>query len=278
VALDARVKLFNRREAGEALLFVGEAGSVSGEVWLENRDAREIELRPASLHAPQLRLIEGARAGGTARVSLPKYLRGHERQLVSIAFDVDPSNPPGTYDASLVIEDAEGTATFPAQIVVTQDYSLSIEPDELVVTAPPGGSFAGEVVVVNEGNVPIDVWPLGEFSLDDPWREPRCCCCCRDDKVGAGEAEHESPESDAEPEFGVVVIDNERTTVQPGTSATVKFVGHVPDDVPANMHLRARPRIGTKRFSLDVITPPGGVSEPRSEPSRRRSTQKRKRS
>ena len=197
MALDARVKLFNRRDAGEALRFVGEAGSVSGEVWLENREAREIELRPASLHAPQLRLIEGARAGGTARVSLPKYLRGHERQLVSIAFDVDPSNPPGTYDASLVIEDAEGTATFPAQIVVTQDYSLSIEPDELVVTAPPGGSFAGEVVVVNEGNVPIDVWPLGEFSLDDPWREPRCCCCCRDDKVGAGEAEHESPEPSA---------------------------------------------------------------------------------
>jgi len=275
VALDARVKLFNRRDAGEALRFVGDAGSVSGEVWLENREARDIELRPGSLHAPQLRPIEGTRAGSIARVSLPKYLRGHERQLVSIAFDVDPSNPPGTYDASLVIEDTEGTATFPAQIVVAQDYSLTIEPHELVVTAPPGGSFAGEVVVVNEGNVPIDVWPLGEFPLEDPWREPRCCCCCRDDKVGAGEAEHES---DDEPEFGVVVIDNEHTIVQPGTSATVTFVGHVPDDVPANMHLRARPRVGIERFTLDVITPPGGTGEPRSEPSRRRSTQKRKRS
>lgn len=273
MTIDARVKLFSRHEAGEALVFVGEAGSVSGQIWLENRESREIELRLASLHSPHVRAAELTRTGGLARVPVPKLLRGHQRQLVSFAFDLDPSTPPGTYDASLVVEGTEGTTTFPAQIVVTQDYSLTIDPDEFVVTAVPGGTFTGEVIVENDGNVPIEVWPLGEFPLDDPSREPRCCCC-GGDEVDTDEGK---PDSDDEPELGVVVIDNERTTVEPGESATIKFVGRLSDDVPANMLLRAKPRIGIERFTLDVITPPGGAGAPRSE-SRRRSPQKRKRS
>jgi hypothetical protein len=272
VAIDARAKLFSRREAGDALVFVGEAGSVSGQIWLENRESSEIELRVASLHSPHVRPAELTRTGGIARIPVPKLLRGHQRELVSFAFDLDPSTPPGKYEASLVVEGAEGTTTFPAEIIVTQDYSLTIDPDEFVVTAVPGGEFTGEVVVENDGNVPIEVFPLGEFRLEDPSREPQCCCCCGDEI----DTDEEDDESDDEPEFGVVVIDNERTTVEPATSATIRFVGRLSDDAPANMLLRAKPRIGIERFTLDVITPPGGAAPP--SESGRRSPQKRKRS
>jgi hypothetical protein len=274
VAIDARAKLFSRREADEALLFVGEPGSISGKVWLENPDEEQLELRRASLYSPYVRSTEPARGNRITQIPVPKYLPARQRQLVSIVFDLDPSTPPGTYDASVVLESADGTTTFPARIIVTPQYSLSIEPDRLVVTAAPGGAFAGEVVVVNDGNVPIDVLPLGEFPLEDPWREPRCCCC-RDERASTDESESES---DDEPEFGVVVLDNERATVEPGAFAFVKFVGRVPGELPPNMHLRAKPRIGIERFSLDVITPPGSAGEPRSESVRKRSPQTRKRS
>jgi hypothetical protein len=194
--------------------------------------------------------------------------------VVSVSFDLDPSTPPGTYDASILLEAVSGTATFPARIIVTQNYALTIEPDQLVASVAPGGTFDGEVVVVNEGNVPIEVVPLGDYPLEDPARSMRCCCCCHDER-------HDDDDVD-EPEFGAVTIDNRRLTVEPGRSALVRFVGRVPNTVPPNMLLRARPRIGIERFTLDVITLPvalsGGDSVAQSETIRRRSPQKQKRS
>lgn len=282
MAIDAAVKLFSRHEADEDLVFVGAPGSISGEVWLENREAEQLELRTASVQSPHVRPTALTRTGRIAHIPVPKYLRAHQRELLSVAFDLDRSTPPGRYDASVVLEGPDGTAAFPARIIVTQHYSLRIKPDELVVTAVPGGTFNGEVVVFNDGNVPIEIAPLGEFPLEDPWRAPRCCCCGReDDDTSADETEHGSEAergSDEAPEFGVVTLDNERATVAPAAFAVVSFVGRLSDRVPANIHLRARPRIGIERFSLDVITPPGGATEPRSESSRKRSPQKRKRS
>jgi hypothetical protein len=275
--MDAHVKLFSRGDADEGVVFIGDPGSLSGDVWLENREGHQLEFRRASLVSRDVRPAELTATDRITQIFIPKYIRPHQRQLVSVSFDLDPSTPPGTYPATIVLEGADGTATFPAQIIVTQNYALTIEPDQLVASVEPGGTFDGEVVVVNEGNVPIDVVPLGEYPLEDPARTARCCCCCHD---GDDEREADDDEGLDEPDFGAVAIDNRQLTVEPGRSALVRFVAHVPDTVPANMHLRARPRIGIERFSLDVITRPAGLSGGDSvtpnETVRRRSPQKKK--
>jgi hypothetical protein len=281
VAAYTSVKLFSGNQPDEGVIFIGDPGSLSADVWLENSAPSDLQIRRASVFSGAVRAAEPADRDRLARIQVPKRIRPHQRHHLAVSFDVDRFTPPGAYAASIVLEGEDGTTTFPAQIIVTQDYALSIEPDQIVVTVPPGGRFEGEVVVSNEGNVPIDIGPLGEYPLEDPWREPLCCCCCHDDHED--DDEHIA-EAGGEPlvegrKIGTIVIDNERKTVEPGSIAVVRFVARVSADLPTNMHLRARPRIGIERFSLDVITPSGAGGDLRPASSRRRpDTQKKKRS
>ena len=272
------VKLFSRNQPDEGVIFAGDPGALSADVWLENRAASELHIRRASVLSKVVRAAEPGDSGRLARIQVPKRIQPHECHHLAVSFDVDPFTPPGTYDASIVLEGVDGNTIFPAQIVVTQNYSLSIEPDQIVLTVPPGGTGEGEVVVSNDGNVPIEVGPMGEYTLEDRWREPVCCCSCHEEE-GDRIAEADGESSVDDRRIGAVVIDNDPMTVEPGATVVVRFVARVPPDLPMNMHLRARPRIGIERFSLDVITPPDAGSEARHAPSRRRPhTQKKKRS
>jgi hypothetical protein len=275
VAAYTGVKIFSRGDPA-GVIFVGDPGSLTGDVWLENSEPRDLQLRRASVVSTAVQAADPTDADRIAHIAVPRSLRAHQRQLLSVSFDVDRTTPPGTYDVSIVLEGAEGTTTFPGQIIVTQEYALTIEPDQLVVSVPPSGTFEGQVVVINDGNVPIDIVALGEFPLEDPWRAPRCCCCCHDED--GKHVAHDEGEAGDDREFGTIVIDNDKATIEPGASTMVRFVARLPQGLPANTHLRARPRIGIERFNLDVITAPAGnrVEEPRSESAARRSQQQKK--
>jgi hypothetical protein len=70
----------------------------------------------------------------------------------------------------------------------------------------------------------------------------------------------EDSESENEDEgFGSLVIKSEDMLVHPGTWALARFVVKLPETLPANGHFRARPRIGTERFNVDILTPFDGA-------------------
>jgi hypothetical protein len=249
---------------------------LSAEVWLENDEPRSFQLRGASVLSTELRVAgDGTHAERVARIPVPRQVTAHQRRLLSVAFHLDRSTRPGTYQAAIVLEGDEDTQAFPARIIVTPHYELTIAPDELVFSAVPGATFGGEVIVSNHGNVPIEVFPLGEFPLEEPSRDVRCCCC---DGVNASAGE-EATDEDEDEGFGVIAIDNERLIVAPGAWAVVKFVARLPDGLPANLHLLAKPRIGTERFTLNIITAPDaqgagvrhGAGRRRSRPRKKRS-------
>jgi len=264
--MDSNLKLFCPGDPhAKAVLFAGAPGSVEADVWLENGESTDLVLREAALISPS---IPVAGRHNHVRIAVPKVLPAHQRKLLSVSFDLDPSTPPGTYDAEIRIEGAVGTKRFAAQITVVQNYALSIEPEQFVFTCAPGDTVAGELVVRNEGNVPIRVTPIGEYPLRNPlWFE--CVGGEYDrptiDRERRGEAPETRDSAPYDEDFESLLIDNKDISVDPGNWALVKFTAKLPDSLPANEHLRARPRIGTERFNVDIITPfipSTGVTKP----------------
>jgi hypothetical protein len=258
-ANESAVRVFARGStAGEPIVFVGEPSLLEADLWLHNEGDGDLLLDKATVISPALQ--KDAPRSEVARISVPRVLRARQRTLLSTSFDIDPSIPPGTYEAEIRLHRESGHESFLAWITVTQNYQLSLDPDQFVFAATPGSSVSAELVVWNEGNVPVEVTPMGECELKDPDRVEPCPCCC------AREERREKEED----EFGRVRITNDNLVVEPGAWASVKFTVHLPESLPANAQLRARPRVGNERFNIDILTPaqPGHGKKHRSGKSK----------
>ncbi|HEY4133415.1 MAG TPA: hypothetical protein VGM50_22540 [Gemmatimonadaceae bacterium] len=87
---------------------------------------------------------------------------GQHRQ-VPVAFELDPRTPPGTYHAELTVNDQ----TRDVVMHVTEDVTLQLSPDEIVLDSVPGSKVTKTVVFSNFGNVPIQIRPIGVVVLDE---------------------------------------------------------------------------------------------------------------
>jgi hypothetical protein len=237
------VKLFARgSSAGEPIVFAGEPTSLQADLWLHNEGKEDLLLQHARLISPALQ--RHTERPDVARISVPRVLAARQRKLLSATFNIDPSIPPGSYEAEIRLEGSDGGQSFPARVIVTQNYQLSLDPEEFVFTANGATSISSELLVRNEGNVPVEVTPMGECELKDPERPEPCPCCS---------AAEESKQKE-EDKFGFLRITNAADVIQPGTWTAIKFTLHLPDSLPANAHLRARPRVGNERFNIDILT------------------------
>lgn len=251
------VKLFARgSSAGKPIVFTGEPTRLKADVWLHNEGKEDLLLEHATLISPALQ--RHAERQEVARISVPRVIHARERRLLSVSFDIDSSIPPGSYDAEIRLEAAGGSKNFLAQVVVTQNYQLSVDPGQFVFAAGAARSISGELVVRNKGNIAVEVTPMGECQLKDPERPEPCCSAV------------EEPKQKEEDEFSSLQITNDTVVVQPGTWMPVRFTVVLPDSLPANAHLRARPRVGNKRFNIDILTSarPSHVTKHRSTKSK----------
>jgi hypothetical protein len=261
MAMDSKLRLFSPGDPhAKTVLFAGVPGLVEADLCLENGESTDLVLREASLISRSIPVATTGHHDEVIRITVPKILPAHQRKLLSVSLDLDPSTPPGTYDAEIRIEGAMETKRFAVQITVVQNYALSIEPEQFVFTSDSGSTVSGELVVRNEGNVPIRVTPIGEYPLRNlSWfecisREHDWRTIGRDRERYAESTETHDPQQQDE-DFESLLIDNKDISVDPGSWAVVKFTAKLPDSLPANEHLRARPRIGTERFNVDIITP-----------------------
>jgi hypothetical protein len=87
---------------------------------------------------------------------------GQSRQ-VPVALELDPRTPPGTYHAELTVDDQKRDVV----MHVTEDVSLQIMPDELVLDNVPGAKTTKTVVFSNLGNVPVLIRTIGTVVLDE---------------------------------------------------------------------------------------------------------------
>jgi hypothetical protein len=239
-------KLFARGSgAGDPIVLAGEPASLQADIWLHNDGKEDLLLRRAKVISPELQRY--TKQPEVARISVPRVLGAQQRKLLSVNIDIDPSIPPGSYDAEIRLEGSDSSQGFPARLIVTQNYQLSLDPEEFVFATGAATSISSELLVRNEGNVPVEVTPMGECQLKDPERRESC--------LSRSAAEELKEKKEEEDWFGVLRITNTEVVVQPGTWAAVKFTLHLPDSLPANAHLRARPRVGNERFNIDLLTP-----------------------
>jgi hypothetical protein len=157
---------------GQPLVLVGPPRGVRGQFRVQNATARKVVVRQPVITPASRARAKAAPAGaaadlpalpGTALALRRIIVRAGQSRPVPLALTLDPTTPPGTYQAELDIDGEQRRVV----VHVTEDVSLSITPDELVIATRPSGKVQKRVVFTNDGNVPVTVKSIGVVVLDE---------------------------------------------------------------------------------------------------------------
>jgi hypothetical protein len=149
-------------DAGQPLVLVGPPRGVRGQFRIQNSTERKIIVRRPCVRAAA-RTKAAAALPETALALRRIIVRPGQSRPVSVALALDPGTPPGTYHAELDVDGEQRTVV----MHVTEDVTLSIAPQQIVIANRPGEKIKKRVVFTNEGNVPLTVKNLGPVVLDD---------------------------------------------------------------------------------------------------------------
>lgn len=159
-------------DAERPLVLVGPPRGIRGQFQVQNPSDRKVVVRqPLLRSAAAPRAKAGKSAKAAAAAALPQenlalrriVVRPGQARDVPLALSLDPRTPPGTYHAELDIDGEQRSVV----VHVTEDVSLTISPDQVVLPNKPGEKIKKRVVITNEGNVEIAVNALGAVVLDE---------------------------------------------------------------------------------------------------------------
>lgn len=155
-------------DAGQPLVLVGPPRDVRGEFRVRNTTARKVIVRePRLTPAVTRRAKTAAAALPEAALALRRIVvRPGQARPVPVSLSLDPRTPPGTYHAELDVGGEQRAVV----LHVTEDVALSIAPAELVLPNRGTGKaqkIQKQVVITNEGNVPVTVKAVGTVVLDE---------------------------------------------------------------------------------------------------------------
>jgi hypothetical protein len=263
------------------IILVGQRQQFRAQLWLENDSDKELHLRKALLASRLVRVVDGE--DRMTNIPVPAVLAARHRTTLTVAFAVDSWTLPGEYEAVIRLESASGTQEFPVRVHVPQSYAISIEPDQFVLAAAAGNTIADQVLVVhNQGNTPVLVTSIGEYPLrKPPWAGflvgPVFRYALGEHNPSRQAEVAKEVATEREHDCGSILVENEETTVAPGTWASVRFAVKLSEAVPCGALLRATPRVGTERFSIDIVTPPKHEHRAAKDDPGNRQKQQRKR-
>jgi hypothetical protein len=203
------------------------------------RRASVVAVRASGLpraHAPGLSLLGAVSPG----------MRGR----VPVQFSVDPATPPGRYSAVFDLAGSERAA----EIEVLPDPRLEIRPGHVSVSGAPGAVVPATAVLVNRGNVALELGLLGMLVLQE---EEQLCLSLQqalarvkaaadDGGVGDGKASPHALFLDSlawslaarKTDFGKVRLARP-LTLAPGDAELVELELHLPRDMVAGRQYRA---------------------------------------
>lgn len=242
-------------ETPDPILICGIPGRLQGVLNLHNDSGSKMTLKSMPLQAPKLR---GLARQPINEVALSARLYPNQQGSVAFQFPIDPTTPPGTYEASLKI----GGRTQAVQIRVNEHIELRVLPDTLTLYTDGERRFEREFVVSNVGNVAV---PVGDKCVA-PLRSPQ----------GLGQqlqwglkdvckkAEDESPDSAqllkqvlcalAAQQAGLVTMRRENVTLEPGETRVIKGVIELPADMQLFQHYVTDVEMFSARVRLHVYT------------------------
>lgn len=242
------------------LVLIGPPRGVRGEFRVQNpTDSKIVVRQPLLKRAAVAPRARGAAAKAAAlpaeALALRRIIvRPGQSRPVPIALTLDPTTPPGTYEAQLEVEGEQRTVV----MHVTEDATFSITPHELVLPSRPGEKVQKQVVFTNDGNVPLSVRTIGTVVLDE---ELAHCRALRGalDEVG----DTMKNLDDFLVALGkrykaiyatlVLKVQNEKTTVAPGETKAVDLTITLPEKLEPRSRYTGYAAVSTGTLTFTIV-------------------------
>jgi hypothetical protein len=244
-----------RSPEDEPLVLAGPPRALTGRVDLHNPGDVNLVLRNAGLRDPG-----GVLIGQPLRHALPLLvLRPHQERNVSLKVAVDPATPPGEYSVELEL----AGRTRPVVLHVAEVFDLSIRPASLVVANAPGQAQRKQLIVTNEGNVPITVGEIGEVDLKDDMVWDRAVRIAIEPWAGKADVEIEEfvvavlrVAREEAYQVGSLVVRNlnGRVDVSPGETKVIDLEITLREELPLNSRYRGRAPLLTQDLEIVVVS------------------------
>lgn len=146
---------------GEPIVFYGPPGRLRGTVRVRNGSDEKVKLATLPLRRSTL----PATAQQASAISLAARLYPNLDARLPATIALDPTTPPGTYEASVDL----GAGEQPVLMHVVEHVDLRIEPQRVFIHTDGELTFRREMVAENAGNVPLElgsqcIVPLGDLA------------------------------------------------------------------------------------------------------------------
>ena len=247
-------------DAEQPLVLTGPPGAVSGEFHVRNSGSEKmrvagVRLRPSA---------GGGKIGMRSRlasmlqddgVELRRIVvRPGQSRPVPVALSLDPRTPPGTYHLELQVQDQMRDVL----MHITENVSLRISPDNVVLPSLPGGKVTKHVVFTNDGNVPIEVRTIGTVVLDD---ELASCRALRGALSDVGDTMTTLDEFAAALgkrfkvlyDTMVLKVQNSAITLEPGQTESVKLTITLPENLDKRARYSGYAAISTSSLAFTIV-------------------------
>lgn len=245
-------------DAGQPLVLVGPPGRLQGQFQVLNGGDRKAVIRQPLVKG--LSLASGTRrkrAAAPAADALPLrriVVRAGQSRAVPLSLELPSTTPPGTYEAAL---DVDGDQR-PVLLHVTEHVSFTMHPDHLVVPNRPGEKIKKQIVVTNDGNVPLTFRTIGTVVLDD---ELAHCRSLRGALADVGETMEKLDDFLAalgrryKQAYDTLAlrVQNERVTLDPGETRAVDLTITLPDKIDARARYTGYAAVSTAALSFTVV-------------------------
>ena len=240
------------------VILVGESKSLRGELRLRNPGKERVQLGEASL---RLQTGSAKKPAPFAQVKLPGEILPGQDQRVKITLELDPQMPPGDYKGEIEV----AGHTREVVVFVAEVYRLVLSPQVLVIDQPAGSKVRKQVMLINEGNMPITIGPIGHVPLGEELMLKRSVSTT---VGGTGEkglralsklfADLVSEEAKVVlGEAGTLVVTNEELVLQPGESGLLNVEVQLPEELAVNTRYIGRVPLYTSVLELVVVPLPG---------------------
>ena len=248
-------------DAEAPLVLAGPPRAVRGEFRVQNATAEKLSLRDAVLRSTpptgrakkhQAALASFLPESGLALRRI--LVRPGQSRPVPVALELDPRTPPGTYHAELMIDDQRRAVV----MHVTENVSLELAPDDIVLPNRAGEKFTRTVVFTNHGNVAIPIRALGTVVLDE---ELVHCRALRGALADVGDT------MESLDDFVVALgkrykhlyetlairVQNDAVTLEPGDTRAVELTITLPDKLEGRSRYTGYAAISTTSLSFAIV-------------------------
>lgn len=242
----------------EAIVLSGPPHMLTGNLILQNRAGEKLFVRDLPLRPSKARK-KGAKAAPLGDHLLVRArLAPDESKSHPLQVTLDAQTPPGVYEASVSI----GKTEVPVRLSVHPFIEVSLAPDSLyLVGLEAGRTHEADVLLVNEGNVPVEVPPLRHGTATD------MDLVCRNLVQAIRENGKEGSQAVLDAFVRGVTADiagwieltikEAATVVDPGASILMHMTFKLPEDVKMERAYEGEIRIYDELLSYVIVGEPG---------------------